>query len=62
MRKTLEKYESWRSRARAIKVDDKSKGPMDIARQIAKENHGVKGASAANVKRRLDENFPGWAG
>ena len=68
-RKTEEKYQRWHTLALEIRKEDKSAGPTDIARRVEKrelkrlKQEGVKekGVNAANIKRRLDEFYPGWS-
>ena len=59
--KTRDKYRQWYDKAVAIK-DDRTLGhplePHDIARRVASK---FDGATTPNVKRRLNEIFPGWA-
>ena len=57
-RETQEKYARWYSRSHDVRREGKWKRPTDIARAVAKREEN---ANADNVKRRLDEFFPGWA-
>lgn len=58
---TANKYKRWYEFAQEIRIEGKWTRPSDIARAIEKKEVDVKGASDRNIRRRLDENYPGWA-
>lgn len=58
VRETKEMYERWYDRSQEIKADNKPRRPIEIARVIAKKEK----ATAETIKRRLNHDFPGWAG
>ena len=60
---TREKYKRWYDQAQEIKKEGKWTRPTDIAAAIAKREKDVKakGTNAANIRRRLDEHYRGWA-
>ena len=62
-RETQEKYKGWYSMAQEILSEDKWTRPTDIASAIAKRKKSSteRGVNTANIKRRLDEHYPGWA-
>ena len=62
-RKTKEKYARWYDLAQEIKEGGKWTRPTEIAAVIAKreKNSMERGANTANIRRRLDYHYPGWA-
>jgi hypothetical protein len=68
-RETKEKYQRWYNHAQEIKDEGRWTRSTDIANAIAKretkrlKGKGVndKGINATNIKRRLDEHYPGWS-
>ena len=67
--KTEEKYQRWYDEAKGIKKKGQWTRPTEIAKVIAKreikrlKKKGVslRGINATNIRRRLDDNFPGWS-
>ena len=61
---TEQKYERWYGRSQDIKDPEKPRRPIEIARIIAKQEikAGNTKANAETIKRRLNRDFPGWAG
>ena len=61
--KTNKKHKRWYDLAQEIMAEGKKIHPTVIAREIAKRERGSKerGVNAKNIKRRLDEHYPGWA-
>ena len=55
--KTREKSKGWYDQAQGIKSEGEWTRPTDIAKMIAKREKNV---TAKNIKRRLDEHYPGW--
>ena len=62
-RKTIKKHKRWYDLAQEIMAEDKKIHPTVIAREIAKRERGSteRGVNAKNIRRRLDEHYPGWA-
>ena len=63
-RETKEKYERWYTTSQEIKADNKPRKPIELAKAVEKQER--KGdhpkANAETIKRRLNEDHPGWAG
>ncbi|MCH8091406.1 MAG: hypothetical protein IIC57_03555 [Proteobacteria bacterium] len=61
---TEQKYERWYGMSQDIKDPEKPRRPIEIARIIAKQETkaGNTKANAETIKRRLNRDFPGWAG
>ena len=56
-------YKRWYDRSQEIKVDNKARRPIEIARLIAKEERkaGYTKANAETIKRQLNQYHRGWA-
>jgi hypothetical protein len=67
--KTSEKYKRWYQIALEIKGEGEWTRPTEIAKAVAKreskrlktEKKHEKGVNAGNIRRRLDQHFPGWS-
>ena len=57
------KHKRWYDLSQEIKGEGKWKRPTEIASVIAKREKGSteRGVNTANIKRRLDDLYPGWA-
>jgi hypothetical protein len=68
-RKSREKYRRWYDLAQVIKSEGRLSRPTEIANAIEKretkrlKGKGVteKGLNRANIRRRLDQHYPGWS-
>ncbi len=62
-RETQEKYKRWYNLAQEIKKEPNKTHPTEIASAIAKREKGSteRGVNALNIRRRLDQHYPGWA-
>jgi len=64
--KTKAKYERWYQTARKFKSerkDDEPLRPIEIAKMVAKKEKAATNTEAnpETIKRRLNENYQGWA-